>query len=753
MNPERVCYGCFAEKEPGIPCPRCGFHENDGQPYLALPLGTILNGRYLVGKVLGVGGFGITYLGYDLTLEIKVAIKEYMPSALATRHPDHYSVALTGRVEEDYQYGMERFLDEAKILAKLQNTPHIVSVQNYFKENGTAYFVMEYIDGMSLKAYLAKNGDKIPYNQAITILQPIMEALVQVHGLNLLHRDISPDNIYITTKGESRLLDFGAARFALGDGKSVSIILKHGYAPEEQYSSHGNQGPWTDVYAMGATLYRCITGQLPPDSVERIHGDTMKKPSELGFRIPANVENAIMKALAVKTEDRFPNMEAFIGALNGRVSVQDQVAASISQRTQATAYRQEGYGQIAYQQPAYNGGGAAAGKPSAFSRFLSYMKANPVVAWVSGGGLLAVIALCIILPIVLSGGGEKTPSGVGDGGNTPVISQPQTSNPEPTTDPEPTTEPPAEMVAQDLGILNATIEIPSDYTETENGLSFINEDKGCIVMTDYLWNIDGPIYSLADVETQRETIVANLMQELEVSDYQILAAGPDRVGSTDVYQIYFEGTDSEGISSELVIMAVDGYDFGCYFIITCYPKGDEAAKAEIHSIIQSFKSNGAPEVTYKAYGASDAGVKVIVDSSLVQGGVVDLELTLNMNGIGTVHEMILYPTQADKETGVGRGGYVVEVSKASEFGCSTPEEVVQYNRNVSGTNNETYTFTSGGVEWLAYDFTLAGKNFSYAAAMIDGECYLVGCMFNDSNKDTVTTLYKQAIASVRSYSG
>ena len=234
-----------------------------------------------------------------------------------------------------------------------------------------------------------------------------MEALVQVHALNLLHRDISPDNIYITSKGESRLLDFGAARFALGDGKSVSVILKHGYAPEEQYSSHGNQGPWTDVYAMGATLYRCITGQLPPDSVERIHGDTMKRPSELGFRIPANVENAIMKALAVKTEDRFPNMEAFIGALNGRVSVQDQVAASISQRTQATAYRQEGYGQIAYQQPAYNGGGAAAGKPSAFSRFLSYMKANPVVAWVSGGGLLAVIALCIILPIALSGGGEK----------------------------------------------------------------------------------------------------------------------------------------------------------------------------------------------------------------------------------------------------------------------------------------------------------------------------------------------------------
>lgn len=753
MNPERVCYGCFAEKEPGIPCPRCGFNENDEQPYLALPLGTILNGRYLVGKVLGIGGFGITYLGYDLTLEIKVAIKEYMPSALATRHPDHYSVALTGRVEEDYQYGMERFLDEAKILAKLQNTPHIVSVQNYFKENGTAYFVMEYIDGMSLKAYLAKNGDKIPYNQAIAILQPIMEALVQVHALNLLHRDISPDNIYITSKGESRLLDFGAARFALGDGKSVSVILKHGYAPEEQYSSHGNQGPWTDVYAMGATLYRCITGQLPPDSVERIHGDTMKRPSELGFRIPANVENAIMKALAVKTEDRFPNMEAFIGALNGRVSVQDQVAASISQRTQATAYRQEGYGQTAYQQPAYNGGGAAAGKPSAFSRFLSYMKANPVVAWVSGGGLLAVIALCIILPIALSGGGEKRPTGGGGGGNTPVISQPQTSNPEPTTDPEPTTEPPAEMVAQDLGILNATIEIPSDYTRVEEETIFINEAKGCGMMMDYLWNIDGPIYSLADVESQREAIAANLMQNLfEVSDYQILAAGPDQVGSAGAYQIYLEGTDSEGVSNEVVIMAVEGYDFGCYFIITSYPKGDKAAEAEIHSIIQSFESNGAPEVSYEMWCAKRAGVKVIVDTSLAQGGGVDLEATLNVNGIGTVYEMYLYPTQADRDAPLGEG-FGVEVGRASEFNISTPEQVVQYQKDLSGTNNETYTFRSGGVEWLAYDFTMAGKNFSYAGAMIDGECYFVGCMFNDSNKDTITALYNQAMASVRPYSG
>ena len=165
-----------------------------------------------------------------------------MPSGLATRHSDKYSVALTGRGQEDYQNGMERFLEEARILAKLQNTPNIVSVQNYFKENNTAYFVMEYIDGMSLKAYVASQGGKIPYDQALTILMPVMQALTQVHALNLTHRDISPDNISITSKGESKLLDFGAARFSIGDEKSVSVILKHGYAPEEQYSSKGNQG-------------------------------------------------------------------------------------------------------------------------------------------------------------------------------------------------------------------------------------------------------------------------------------------------------------------------------------------------------------------------------------------------------------------------------------------------------------------------------------------------------------------------------
>ena len=750
MNPERICYGCFTEKEPGHRCPRCGFDDQEEQPYLALPLGTILNGRYLVGKVLGIGGFGITYLGYDLTLEIKVAIKEYMPSALATRHSDRYSVALTGRVEEDYKYGMERFLEEAKILAKLQSTPNIVSVQNYFKENGTAYFVMEYIDGMSLKAYLEKNGGKIPYSQALAFLQPIMEALVQVHGMHLLHRDISPDNIYITAKGESRLLDFGAARFASGDGKSVSVILKHGYAPEEQYSSHGNQGPWTDVYAMGATLYRCITGQLPPDSIERIHGDRIKSPSELGISIPGSAENAILKALAVRTQDRFPNMESFILALNGRPSLENQVTGG--SRTAGAAIS----GRTVRNSPVGQGVGGDREKDSVFRRLLSYLKANPTIAFVSTGGVLAVIALCVILPMALSGGKNTTPTGRG-GSSTPVIDQPLI-NLEPTqasdapASPTQSTEPAAAMEEWDLGSLNATIQIPEGYTASTSGMSFINEQQGRGIMADYYWIIDGPIYDLSDVESQREAIVEAMMEEWKVTDYQILTAGPDRVGSADAYQIYFEATDTDGTAMEMVVMGVEGYGCGCYFLIGAYPKGDEAAAAELQTVIRSFRSKGAPDITYQMYYAERAGIKVIADSTLAQGGGADMEVEMNVYGIGTVHELFLYPTQADRNAAIGEG-CAVEVGKAYEYGLYSPEDVINYNKRVSGTNNETYTFSSGGAEWLAYDFTISNKNFSCAAAMINGECYLVACMFNASNKDTVVSLYNQAIASVRAWNG
>lgn len=744
MDPERICFGCFQEKEPGGYCPYCGFSENEEHPYLALPLGTLLNGRYMLGKVLGTGGFGITYLGYDLTLDIKVAIKEYMPSSIATRNADRYNVTLTGRAEDDYQLGMERFLEEAKILAKLQNTPHIVSVQNYFRENNTAYFVMEYIDGMSLKDYLADQGDKIPYAQAFAILGPIMEALVQVHALNLLHRDISPDNIYITSRGESRLLDFGAARFALGDGKSVSVILKHGYAPEEQYSSHGNQGPWTDVYAMGATFYRCITGMLPPDSVERIRADTLRPPSELGVRLPQNAERAIMKALAVKTEERFPNMHDFLRALRGEVSVQKQVAASVSERAQNSFLRQS----------SYDVKDAAARRSGVFSRIAAVCRAKPAIAGLAGGGLLVVIALCIILPIALSGSMGGTLPGGAAVGKDPGVSA-EAAAPGVTAEPSVPPVSAPELETRDLGILSASIGVPSDYVVSADGFSFANEERGCAVTTSFVWNLGVPIYTLSDVELHLDEIIASVMMGFDVADYTIYSAEYGAVGGRDAYQVCLEGTDASGVSMDMLYLAVQGENpFGCYIILGAWSKGDEAGRREIEDILQSFRCSGVPDMTYSMWYSDNIGIKFIIDNSLALGSVWETEIQLE-NGVAEI--IAIYPTEAAMEIGLGdvnspdSGG--VEVGYVSEYGYGTPEEMLDGNaasvEASGGTVGERYAAVSGGVEWLCQNYSIGSFYFSSAATVIEGRCIYLSAMYNDTSQKAVVALCNQVMASVR----
>ena len=254
-----LCYHCFQGRppEPG-PCPHCGFDPAawQGKYPLALPMGSILAGRYLVGRVLGQGGFGITYAAKDLVTGERVAIKEYMPEGIALRAPGVTQVtALSHQQEESYRYGMTKFLEEARTLAAFQNDPHIVAVKSYFEENGTAYFAMEYLDGGSLKDYLQQKGGRIDCEQAMHIMEPILRALEAVHKVNIVHRDVSPDNIYLCSDGAVKLIDFGAARGVMGErSRSMSVILKQGYAPIEQYLRRGKIGPWTDIYAVAATL-------------------------------------------------------------------------------------------------------------------------------------------------------------------------------------------------------------------------------------------------------------------------------------------------------------------------------------------------------------------------------------------------------------------------------------------------------------------------------------------------------------------
>lgn len=321
MEFEKICVNCMKERESiGGACPHCGFDESKyDSASQVLPLRTILNAKYLVGTVLGEGGFGITYIGLDLNLELRVAIKEYYPNGYAYRNGLEGNLVRTysGEKGEYFNRGREAFIKEARNLAKFISLPGIVSVNDFFKENETAYIVMEYLDGKTLKRYLEENNGRITTNTVLGMMKGVMRSLGQMHNEGIIHRDISPDNIMIMQDGNMKLLDFGGARniSAESGGKSLSIMLKPGYAPEEQYRTHGNQGAWTDVYALAATIYRCITGIIPQESLERAYQDRLKKPSSLGIDVPSRVELVLMQAMAVHEEERFQNMEAFYNAL------------------------------------------------------------------------------------------------------------------------------------------------------------------------------------------------------------------------------------------------------------------------------------------------------------------------------------------------------------------------------------------------------------------------------------------------------
>jgi serine/threonine protein kinase len=288
-----------------------------------LPQGTILHNRYVIESLLGHGGFGITYVAHDQVLKVRVAVKEYLPRQLATRGEGRTQVSVySGEARQQYDYGLRKFMEEAQSVARFAHHPNVVSARDYFAANGTAYMVMEYVEGVTLKEYLAKKGGRIPFEEARGIMMPVMDALREVHQAGMLHRDISPDNIYITTSAQVKILDFGAARYYTGEqSKSLSVILKSGYAPEEQYRSSGKQGAWTDVYAVGATLYKALTGKTPPDALDRLAEDTLVPPSRLGAVIPPEAEQALLQALAVNAGQRLQSMGEFQQALLGNVTM------------------------------------------------------------------------------------------------------------------------------------------------------------------------------------------------------------------------------------------------------------------------------------------------------------------------------------------------------------------------------------------------------------------------------------------------
>ncbi len=316
-DPEHICLGCMDGLQTEGPCPRCGFDiaEYEAPPHQLKP-GSILNGKYLVGRSLGEGGFGITYIGFDLNLELRVAIKEYYPNGLVTRQVNSTMSVLPFTSQgEQYGKGLDRFVQEARSLAKFHDLTGIVSVKDFFRENSTAYIVMEYIEGETLKQYVARKGGKLPAEEALSILRPVMESLAQVHGAGIIHRDISPDNIMLTRRG-AKLIDFGAARIYVDEeNRSRTVTLKSGYAPYEQYQTRGEQGPYTDVYALCATIYKCVTGTTPPEATDRMAEDTLKSLSVLGIAIDPRQETVLLKGLSVKARDRYQDIPQLNAAL------------------------------------------------------------------------------------------------------------------------------------------------------------------------------------------------------------------------------------------------------------------------------------------------------------------------------------------------------------------------------------------------------------------------------------------------------
>jgi serine/threonine protein kinase len=336
-NFNNLCPGCMREINNGLKegesCPHCGFKFSPSDKNSrCLDIGTVLAGKYLVGKVIGQGGFGITYIGFDLNMETRVAIKEYFPVELVSRDTTSMTgdrvLSLSGDKSVTYSEGLKKYVEEARAVSGFSTVQGIVSVKDFFYENETAYIVMEYIDGISLKDYLKKRGGLLSEQETLKIMKPIIEALQQVHKAGLVHRDISPDNIMLTFKGEEiknvKLIDFGAARMtSKNDQKSLTIILKHGYAPEEQYRTHGEQGTWTDVYSICATMYRMMTGDTPVPAMDRLFQDNLKTFEQRKLKISKNTSEAIMNGLAVKKEDRIQTMGQLADALynGGKISV------------------------------------------------------------------------------------------------------------------------------------------------------------------------------------------------------------------------------------------------------------------------------------------------------------------------------------------------------------------------------------------------------------------------------------------------
>ncbi len=319
------CYACFKEfPEDFSVCPHCGQVVNDKpQEPIHLVPGTILAGRYILGQAIGSGGFGIVYKAWDLKLETIVAVKEFFVSRLVTRAEGLKNLIISKKSQQEYEYRKERFLAEARNMAKFGAHRSIPNVFEFFEENNTAYIVMELLKGCPLNSYLHSHGNRLEVDFALLIANEVGNALKSMHAHKIIHRDVAPDNIYICAGKDIKikLMDLGAAKLADSSDETIDIILKPGYSPTEQYDNSKSIGPWTDIYALGASLYVMLTGVKPDESTNRKINDEVVPPHLLNEAVSENLSNAIMKAMAIEKHMRFKTVDEFLAAINGERKV------------------------------------------------------------------------------------------------------------------------------------------------------------------------------------------------------------------------------------------------------------------------------------------------------------------------------------------------------------------------------------------------------------------------------------------------
>lgn len=352
-----LCPNCFETGYGGGSCLRCGYRSEyeKNRSARSLPAGLILKNRYYIGKLLGEGGFGITYKAYDTEKKKICAVKEYAPNGLCRRKSQNqYRLELYSPDNEmPYMAGLKRFLEESRILSRLEQIPSVVDITDTFQENNTAYFVMEYLDGADLRQIVKNTKQRLSVEQATNIILQVAVSMDVIHTrTKIIHRDISPENIYITRDGKVKLIDFGSAkRTETGMKKGLSVVLKPKFAPPEQFSSEMMQGSFTDVYSLASTYYYVLTGNHVPSAPDRLGGVTYVPLKQMNLGVSESVSDAVDRALTLNVRMRTQTMQEFIGGIAPAAGMKP-AQSGVSQQAAQQAAQRNAAAQQAMQQAA-----------------------------------------------------------------------------------------------------------------------------------------------------------------------------------------------------------------------------------------------------------------------------------------------------------------------------------------------------------------------------------------------------------------